>query len=368
MLTIEPTPLLLEIVTPHTPVGTAPAPTVTTQGATPELPDHKQTDTPTSVATLTQPTVENYDWALHISPAVADEVWWSIDSKAVYYRIENTVFVYDVKTKDEMVTSDQMSPQEYSRIQVANLLPGESYIGTSPSGALSLYLFGTEPSPTPQSSDGEEWLGGFAAQLRLRSFEEDRVIAEMQMCEFSAQWSRNEARILLVRGVAAQCPDHYSYIIDLDSFSVSPIMAFDGFITGLLSPSGFSPNGNRILIDHIEGKINSQPYIYNLETDEQFSVTASHRISSSYWVRDNLLLFLEKDAFPINRGAMWLHNLESGQSLNLIPEQLDVLTESDQGHVRVSPDGNYVAFVVYKGSEELIGLWLGSLQEFGSLD
>ena len=157
-------------------------------------------------------------------------------------------------------------------------------------------------------------------------------------------------------------------MIDLEIFSISPISALDGFSTGILFPNGFSPDGNRILVDHIEGKVNSQPYVYDLETNEQLEVIASHRISRSYWVKENLLLLIEKDDFPINRGAMWLYNIENGQSSNLIPERLHELAETDQGFVQVSPDGNFVAFVVYKGSEDLIGLWLVSLAELGLLN
>ena len=181
--TLAPTPTTLAAVKAPTPLETAPTPALTAQNATPDSPHPTQTDTPTATLTPAEGSIP----ASHISPAVVDEVWWSLDGGALFYRVGNTIFQYDIRTQDKKVTGNHMSPQEIGRAQAANLAPGESYISTSPSGRLSLYLFGTEPSPTPHSHDGEVWLGGYAAQLRLRSSDEDRVIADMPMCEFSAQ-------------------------------------------------------------------------------------------------------------------------------------------------------------------------------------
>jgi hypothetical protein len=304
-------------------------------------------------------------------PAGSDGlVWWSTDSKTLFYRHSGEVWQYAISTGVSVLAEGESFSTPTPPLELRALIPPEAVEWRiSPSGGLILYFVPVGPAtPTAQPSateevvDGERWEDGGNVELWALSDGDKRKLGEIAWCVQDDIWSGDEKQVVLTSiGPPATCLQFYALLIDFDVMKIQAL--FPAEEHALVNIGDFSPDNRQLL--YVE-MLYSGEAIWNsldLVTLDSQKIRLPP-VSSPQWI-NNQNLFVEFKREDVNSWAFGIYRVEK----SMLDEVLIFASYPDlRGRYPIvpviSPDRQWVAFAVGESMYNAESIWVMKLADF----
>ena len=336
--------------------------TLTTEAHIAQPPEQILTETPSVLpsvtATFTPAPNEISDTNLHfvteIPPAPEERspqpshVWWSEDSKMLFYQdvTSQQAWVYDLDS--EMIRSITYQPRSEGEIavQAAKILPPEAtIISVSPSGQSILFGIPLADPIVPDSLDAEDaYTPRFTQELRLLRDGTVQPLGLVDSCfgYSAALWTFAEDQAIMNGGSVPDMPHdcmHDAWLIDTENLAVGslpvPWQADEEF-----SVLDVSPDGKYLAL---RKDVNS---VYEIATQREVSFPAVDTGRTSLIIENDEigLMFFEAAFTPSISNPNAVHdNIYSVNLTRTVPRLLGSVEGLVNQRV-LSPDGKTLAF------------------------
>jgi hypothetical protein len=309
------------------------------------------TTTPSEIATLESTPVFN-----KIAEARPREIWWSLDSKKMYYKVSGgDIFEYDILNNETTPIDNDVYHPETPQPGLLQQLPVNAKdVGQSPSRKLALYVIPVGPTPTPPSTSlvNRE----VPAQLWMWQDGKSELVGEIMDCIYSYAWSTNEEIVIAYSFPEPWCDNSVATLVDLNVMSITSL--FPGIKWAQLSCCDPSPDGSQLLY-HTDNEL----YLLNTETFNKNIIAAPPlKYLTAYWIDAQRLLVLYPDIRfePLIIGILDLNT----NSVDELFSESDSIFEGEKPVLySVSPDGHWLAFATGEMLELLNAVWIVRLPD-----
>lgn len=285
-------------------------------------------------------------------------LWWSPDSKRVFFRDSTTIWEYSVDSgfKKPLQELDQRT---ITPLAVFTHSPEAEAVTTSPSGHRAVFLIPVKsnmPTSTPIPLTPVEDRGeGMWEQMGLAEvwyWDSDSMVklGEIENCVQDYLWSRDE-NVVVARAipVPAPCRETHAWLIDLRSLRIVSLFPKDTF-GQLVTVLGISPN-SRYLLYYFEDKA----HIRDLESHDDMVLNIPSEAAVRWVDNSHLLVSYKED----RRSVLGIYPIESQivvpffrfEDFVSIRDMLPVIQE-------VSPNGEWLALAMGHNHYYVEAIWL----------
>jgi hypothetical protein len=294
-------------------------------------------------------------------------VWWSSDSKTIFYRLVRDVWQYSTTTGATAIAIGEslLTPTPSSEIQIH--IPSDA-VGwsISPSGKLALYLRPValttptvQPIATNEPVDGEDWKEKGNVELwAVLSNGSTGKIGEIEWCVQDYIWSNDEKKVVIEDiSPPAICMQSDAWLIDFDAMKVQALFPKEVH-KNEVSVGNISPDSSRLLYFE-EGNW----HIFDLGTFDSQKLQIPS-VSYVQWM-DNQNLFVEYWKEDRNSWTFSIYRIEKStlKDLLIFFETPD-LRGSRPNALAISPDQQWVAFAVGEDRYYVESIWVMKLADF----
>jgi hypothetical protein len=284
-------------------------------------------------------------------------IWWSPDSKTLFYSVAEGIFAYNLENNSIQKTSvSQVFPTPDI---LAQLPPYYREPHISPSGNKAIYLNQADSPPIstidPAVEGGESPFDSHQLDLWLWEDNASRLLGNPLQCHFDESfWTPDEKKVVLLEyGIPmVLCPiEAQAWLLDLENNTYTPLFPRSDF--GHLQVYGFSPSGDQLLVGFFSDLTGANLHLLDINTLNLTPIEAPV-FYAIQWVDENNILVryrgnLTHAPYPV--GILNLHTLE-------FTELLPMFNGKYVKNVILSPDHKWIAFSTGSGHFAQNKLWL----------
>lgn len=289
------------------------------------------------------------------------EVWWSLDSKTLFYRVPGEgKFAYNLEDNSiQKLSNAEVSQQTPTPDILAQLPPYYLTPHISPSGNKAIYINQADAPPIstidPAVEGGEAPLESHQLDLWLWEDNTSRLLGNPLQCRFDESfWTPDEKKVVLVEASIpmVSCPiEAQAWLIDLDNDTYTPLFPPSDFFN--LRVYGFSPMSAQLLVGFSSYETGANLHFFDAKTLNLTPIDAPVD-NVIQWVDENNILVgyrgnLTHAPYPV--GILNLHTLE-------FTELLPRFNGKYVKNVNLSPDHKWIAFSTGGGHFAQNKLWL----------
>lgn len=284
------------------------------------------------------------------------DFWWENGTNLLYYTTPGHLWAYDLtdQTATELPLESPLM-QTPQPDMITNIIGEVVDLVISPSGDYIIYWTSLEPTSTPTSEQGEQFLGGTESVLWVAENNNSQQIAQMPFCFTNYIWARNEQKVFLIPDPLANCTDFRVIIVDLLNKTTKSIFPIEQYPEPIII-FDISPEGSQLLYAKNSGLLGNQGFsaeILDLVSLESVSLSFSSPILRGQWVNlDSILVSYFSESVQITS----LFTSSTSQEVELITT--DSLNGAYIFREKLSSDLQWVAFSTGENINSVNGLWL----------
>lgn len=315
--------------------------------------------TETTLTTQSSPPLQNI-----ISESDIREIWWSPDSKTLFFDTQfSGSFAYNLESGETAESNSQIPSFATPHPETLVQLPPYYRVHISPSGNRALYSTFVDIRPTatldPDIEGGEIVSPRQDTEMWLSENGDSRPLGIIWQCQLEDSfWSTDEQRVVLVEyGIPMPiCYDPngdepQAWLIDLPQETTSPLFPEAEFPP--LQVYGFSPNGEQLLHGFFSDLTGANLHLLNVDTFTSKSLDAPV-YDVIQWLNDREILVSFSGESTNLRYPVGVLNVESLEITELTP----TLTDTYIGNVALSPNQQWLALTTGEGWFMQDKLWL----------